>query len=95
MEMMVWGLKVGEHLMMEPPSAMESVSSSSSMWADSSFLPPWRAISTEKVRPEALRTLCTTALATSCWYGRSLTLPHPSHAQALSSCMLSAYHPYT
>jgi hypothetical protein len=65
MEMTVWGLKVGEHLMTLPPSAMERVSRSNSMWADSSFLPPCRAISTEKVCPARERTDSITALATS------------------------------
>ena len=65
MEMTVCGLKVGEHLMMLPPEAMESVSRSNSIWADSSFLPPWRAISTEKVCPDRTRMDSSTALATS------------------------------
>ena len=48
-------------------SAMNMVSSSTSICADSSFLPPWRAISTEKVRPRRFSMLSSTARATSSW----------------------------
>jgi hypothetical protein len=46
---------------------MNSVSSSVSSWAESSFLPPWRAIYTENVSPFLLKTLSMIAAATSLW----------------------------
>ena len=64
------------------------------MWADSSFLPPWRAISTEKVCPDRARMDSSTALATSRWYGRSIiSAPTPAVAVPVRY-MLSAYYLY-
>jgi hypothetical protein len=71
MEMTVWGLNVGEHLTRFLGAAMNRVRSSISSCAESSFLPPWRAISTEKVSPFLPRTLSSIAAATSRWYGLS------------------------
>jgi hypothetical protein len=69
MEMTVCGLNVGEHFIKFFGSAMCKVNSSSSSWAESSFFPPCRAISTEKVNPFPPNTLSSIATATSRWYG--------------------------
>jgi hypothetical protein len=63
--MTVCGLKVGEHFIKFFGSAIYKVKSSSSSWAESSFFPPCRAISTEKVSPFPLQTLSSIARATS------------------------------
>ena len=64
------GRNVGAAFTRPPPEAMCSVSSSSSSCADSSFLPPCRAISTVNTRPRRRSTLSITARPTSVWYGR-------------------------
>jgi len=67
MEITAWGIKVGAHLIMFLFSAIERVKSKASIWAESSFLPPWRAISTEKVIPLWQKTLSITAVPISTW----------------------------
>ena len=48
-----------------PPRDMKRVRMSTSSWAETSFLPPWRAISTEKVKPFLFATESIMARATS------------------------------
>ncbi|MFH1650747.1 MAG: hypothetical protein ABID87_01400 [Chloroflexota bacterium] len=67
MEMRDCGRKVGAHFTRFFGSAICRVRRSSSSWAESSFLPPCRAISTEKVSPRRAKTLSRTARATSRW----------------------------
>jgi len=57
-----WGLSVGAHLMRFWLFQPNDTSIAASIHAETSFLPPWRAISTENVSPCALETLSSTAL---------------------------------
>ena len=65
---------MGAHFTPLPPLSMWRVSSKVSSCAESSFLPPCRAISTVKVRPLRFSTLSSTARPTSTWYGRNLRI---------------------
>src|SRR4051812_21672667 len=66
-----WGSNVGAHFTASTSRRWWASKRASSIWAESSFLPPWRAISTEKLRPRRASTLRSTARAMRCWYGRS------------------------
>ena len=62
-----WGTKVGAAFTRLPPETILRVISRTSSQAESSFLPPCRAISTVKSRPRRWNTLSRIALAASDW----------------------------
>jgi len=67
MLMRACGLKVGAHLTASTLLAMWVASKSSSSWAESSFLPAWRAIITDMLLPRRWKTLRAMARPASTW----------------------------
>ena len=67
MLMRAWGWKVGAAFMAVPPVSAKARRRLLSTRADISFLPPCRAIMTEKVRPLRLWALSKTASAICRW----------------------------
>ena len=72
------GSKVGAHFTASISRLACDASRNASSWAESSFLPPWRATSTDRLRPSTFTTLSTIARPASSWYGRSRCFHGPN-----------------